>query len=84
MNKKSPEPTDNRAPENPRFGDSHPDARPAANDSEAANAPMDASRNRPPAGPHAKPELTNEESTPGSGLLPDPERPSDTPDSTSG
>jgi hypothetical protein len=28
----------------------------------------------PPAGPHAKPELTDEEKTPGSGMLPDPVR----------
>ena len=39
---------------------------------------------QPPAGPHAKPELTNPDSTPGAGLLPDPENPSDTPDSSSG
>lgn len=38
---------------------------------------------RPAAGPHAKPELTNTESTPGSGLLPDPDDPSDTADSAS-
>ncbi|MDP2358731.1 MAG: hypothetical protein Q8M31_22115 [Beijerinckiaceae bacterium] len=37
----------------------------------------------PAAGPHAKPELTNPESTPGSGLLPDPAHPSDAPDSAS-
>ena len=28
----------------------------------------------PPAGPHATPELTDEEKTPGSGMLPDPAR----------
>ena len=28
----------------------------------------------PPAGPHAKPELTDEEKTPGCGVLPDPAR----------
>lgn len=43
-----------------------------------------ASPDQPPAGPHAKPELTNTESTPGAGLLPDPDNPSDTPDSGSG
>jgi hypothetical protein len=37
----------------------------------------------PAAGPHAKPELTNPESTPGTGLLPDPDRPKDAPDSAS-
>ena len=38
---------------------------------------------QPAAGPHAKPELTNPESTPGAGLLPDPNDPSDSPDSAS-
>lgn len=37
----------------------------------------------PAAGPHAEPELTNPESTPGSGLLSDPAHPSDAPDSAS-
>ncbi len=37
----------------------------------------------PAAGPHAEPELTNPESTPGSGLLSDPALPSDAPDSAS-
>ena len=40
-------------------------------------------RDPPAAGPHAKPELTNPDSTPGSGLLPDPAHPSDAPDSAS-
>lgn len=43
-----------------------------------------ASPDQPPAGPHAKPELTNPDSTPGSGLLPDPDQPSNSPDSGSG
>jgi hypothetical protein len=38
---------------------------------------------RPAAGPHAKPELTNPEATPGAGLLPDPDEPEDSMDSTS-
>jgi hypothetical protein len=37
----------------------------------------------PAAGPHAKPELTNPDATPGTGLLPDPNRPKDAPDSAS-
>lgn len=37
----------------------------------------------PAARPHAKLELTNPDSTPGSGLLPDPAHPSDAPDSAS-
>lgn len=37
----------------------------------------------PPAGPHAKPELTNPQATPGAGLLPDPEEPGDAIDSAS-
>ncbi|GGF66471.1 hypothetical protein GCM10007301_27730 [Azorhizobium oxalatiphilum] len=37
----------------------------------------------PAAGPHAKPELTDSSKTPGSGTLPDPERPHDG-DATSG
>jgi len=38
---------------------------------------------QPAAGPHAKPELTNPESAPGTGMLPDPEDPADATDSTS-
>ena len=37
----------------------------------------------PAAGPHAKPELTNTEATPGAGLLPDPEEPEESANSTS-
>jgi hypothetical protein len=45
--------------------------RPRARD----DGPHDRSREQvPPAGPHAKPELTDEEKTPGSGVLPDPVR----------
>lgn len=32
----------------------------------------------PPAGPHAKPELTDYEKTPGSGMLPGPDQDDDT------
>ena len=39
---------------------------------------------RPAAGPHAKPELTNPDSTPGSGMLPDPDDPEASQDSTGG
>lgn len=38
----------------------------------------------PAAGPHARPDLTNPMATPGAGLLPDPDDPSDAQDSTSG
>lgn len=38
----------------------------------------------PPAGPHAKPELTNADATPGAGALPDPDDPANSADSTSG
>lgn len=41
------------------------------------------SADKPPAGPHAKPGLTNPKSTPGSGLLPDPDDPAESSDSTS-
>ena len=51
-------------------------------DSEAKEEP-DASPQRPPAGPHAKPELTNRDATPGAGLLPDPDDPANAPDSAS-
>lgn len=44
---------------------------PAASDRTASS--RDRSPDKiPPAGPHAKPELTDEEKTPGSGVLPDP------------
>ncbi len=43
----------------------------------------DASPQRPPAGPHAKPELTNRDATPGAGLLPDPDDTANAPDSAS-
>jgi hypothetical protein len=60
------------------------DAKPPQDKERDASEETGVSRERPAAGPHAKPELTNPESAPGSGLLPDPERPSETPDSTSG
>jgi hypothetical protein len=37
----------------------------------------DRERPQPAAGPHAKPELTNEMATPGAGMLPDPNAPED-------
>lgn len=33
----------------------------------------------PPAGPHAKPELTDSDKTPGSGMLPEPDDPNASP-----
>lgn len=52
---------------------------------ETDREPPDASKpdDPPPAGPHGKRELTNPESTPGAGLLPNPDRPCDAPDSAS-
>lgn len=55
-----------------------------AQDTDAAGGQRPApSPERPAAGPHAKPELTNPEATPGAGLLPDPDEPEDSMDSTS-
>lgn len=42
---------------------------------------QDAQRQKPAAGPHAKPRLTDTEKTPGAGALPDPDKPQD-PDAT--
>ena len=41
----------------------------------------DAQHQKPAAGPHAKPQLTDPEKTPGAGALPDPDKPQD-PDAT--
>jgi hypothetical protein len=40
-------------------------------------APADRNDRLPAAGPHDKPELTNPEATPGTGMLPDPKKPDD-------
>lgn len=53
----------------------------------AAQRPYPPERNRNgagspetyPAGPHAKPELIDENKTPGSGMLPDPDDPNESP-----
>ncbi len=42
---------------------------------------LEAQRQKPAAGPHAKPQLTDPEKTPGAGALPDPDKPRD-PDAT--
>lgn len=42
---------------------------------------VEAQRQKPAAGPHAKPQLTDPEKTPGAGALPDPDKPQD-PDAT--
>ena len=47
------------------------------------DAPKRKAGEPPAAGPHAKAELTNPDSTPGSGLLPDPDHPADAQDSAS-
>lgn len=43
--------------------------------------PPASERQKPAAGPHAKPHLTDPEKTPGAGALPDPDKPRD-PDAT--
>jgi hypothetical protein len=45
---------------------------PAKDGKATAREPSD--KTMPPAGPHAKPELTDKEKTAGSGVLPDPAR----------
>ncbi len=60
--------------------------RPRDDDGEQSNADQRKPRVRPgqpAAGPHAKPELTNPDATPGAGLLADPADPQDAPDSAS-
>ena len=49
-------------------------ARKPEQDESKADGPLP-TRDSPAAGPHAKPELTNTEATPGAGLLPDPDDP---------
>ena len=50
------------------------DAKPAG-DKDRKAPPREPSHGKiPPAGPHAKPELTDAEKTPDSGVLPDPAR----------
>lgn len=50
----------------------------------SADMAAQATAQRPAAGPHAKPALTNKDATPDAGLLPDLEEPSTTPESTGG
>jgi hypothetical protein len=38
------------------------------------SAPPEEATEHPPSGPHASPDLTNEEATPGAGTLPDPDQ----------
>ena len=47
----------------------------------AEERPPEAQRQKPAAGPHAKPQLTDPEKTPGAGALADPDKPQD-PDAT--
>lgn len=42
------------------------------NEKNDADAKPDKKKQAPPAGPHAKPELTDKDKTPGTGSLPDP------------
>jgi hypothetical protein len=51
-------------------GDDMADDKRADDVTEPGKAKPDTPRETPPAGPHARPELTNEEATPGSGMLP--------------
>ena len=53
------------------------------NKDEERHSEEEATAERPAAGPHAKPDLTNKDATPGAGVLPDPEDPAAAPDSTS-
>ncbi|MBP2150825.1 hypothetical protein V5F63_23020 [Xanthobacter autotrophicus DSM 597] len=56
-----------------------PQGQPAADAADERR--QDAQRQKPAAGPHAKPQLTDPEKTPGAGALPDPDKPQD-PDAT--
>jgi hypothetical protein len=60
--------------------------RPGEDDAEQSNVDKrkpHAHPSQPAAGPHAKPELTNPDATPGAGLLADTADPQDAPDSAS-